>query len=279
VRFVVLHYRIAHSTAGEESLSGNFGHAYTQFADSGECAATGNARLLEFLDAHPGVRAVSSACLSYPRPSATGYVFFDLCILQDPLERLLSLYSLLRGGRGSDPEMRELAEASDLGRFLRYLIANRPDLVNDVQVQALSATGAYRCPPGPANLESALATMRDCSGLGLTSRWEASLTAIQYFWKPAFPTFRVDVIPGDASSVDLKKNLEHIEIACGRKLFRELLNLNQLDLELLRAAQEELARRFELVPDHAVHSHVAAYAAMDTPPRQAFRATRQARSH
>ena len=109
----------------------------------------------------------------------------------------------------------------------------------------------YTRPPGAADLARATATMLDASLLGVVDCFDESLVAGQFFWHPAFPKFEIAAAPANVTSErgsTLAGRCAEIENACGKSLYRELAALNELDLELLRRARAEVARRFRLVP-------------------------------
>jgi hypothetical protein len=189
--------------------------------------------------------------LRYPRPHAPGFVFFDLLFLRDPIDRLRSIYTFFRQGAATDDPLSQRAHEADLRGFLLELIDHHPHLANSPQVNMLATEGAYTRPPGPADLARATATMLDASLLGVVDCFSESMVAGQYFWHPAFPDFDIAAAPANVTAAPgstLEGRRAEVENACGKSLFRELSALNELDLELLRRARAEVARRFQLVP-------------------------------
>jgi hypothetical protein len=255
MRFIALHYHVfknAGSTLGvmlEQSFGDRLGH----FDLSDRDAQLNSDRLLAYLAAHPTLTAVTSHQLRYPKPTAPDCVFFDLCFLRDPIDRLRSMYDFFRQGEaGSDP-LRRLAHAGPLEQFLSGLVEHYPHCVNNPQVTFLATDGAYRRPTGPADLDRALATLMDMSFPGVVDCFDESVVAGQYFWQPVFPDFQTAAPPANVTSragSTLEERLEEVRQACGWPLYRELLALNELDIELLHQARHEIRRRFELVPHH-----------------------------
>jgi hypothetical protein len=256
MRFIALHYHIFKNAGStlERMLARSFGSALGHFEQDDRDVQLSAGQMLAYLAARPDLRAVTSHQLRYPKPAAPGYVFFDLCFLRDPIDRLRSIYDFCRqGAPGADP-LRALAHAAPLAEFLAGLAAHFPHVVNNPQVTFLATDGAYRRPAGPADLERAARTMREMSFPGVVDRFDESFIAGRYFWQPVFPDLQPAAAPvnvtGKAGST-LDERLEEVRRACGRRLYRELLDLNELDLELLRQTRREVRRRFELVPDHA----------------------------
>jgi hypothetical protein len=146
-----------------------------------------------------------------------------------------------------------LAHEADLRGFFRELLDKHPHIANNPQVNMLATDGAYTRPPGPGDLARATETMLDASLLGVVDCFRESLVAGQYFWHPAFPNFDIAAAPANVTcpaGATLAGRRAAIEKACGPRLYRELAALNDLDLELVRRARVEVARRFRLVPRH-----------------------------
>ena len=255
MRFIALHYHIfknAGSTV-ESLLERSFGDGLGRFESADRDGQFCADALLSYLEQHPDLQAVSSHQLRYPKPAAPGYVFFDVCFLRDPIDRIRSIYSYFRKGVSEDDPLCRLAHANSMGGFIAQLIDGYPHMVNNAQVNMLATDGAYRRPPGPADLERALRTMLDMSFPGVVDCFDESVMAGQYYWRPAFPGFQIVTKPANVSAQPgstLEQRMEEVRGACERRVFRDLLALNELDLELLRQARREVRRRVRLVPEH-----------------------------
>ena len=101
MRFLILHYHIFKNagTTVENLLQKSFPLSFARFEGDGRDAQLSAAELLEFVREHPELQAISSHHLRYPRPSAPGFVFFDLLFLRDPIDRLAFDLHLLPAGR------------------------------------------------------------------------------------------------------------------------------------------------------------------------------------
>ena len=98
MRFVLLHYHIFKNAGStiEDILDHSFGDRFATLETPVEGGIVSNSDLIAFLDAHPHVCAFSSHQIRYPMPLAPGYLFFDICFLRDPLDRLRSFYDYFR---------------------------------------------------------------------------------------------------------------------------------------------------------------------------------------
>jgi hypothetical protein len=255
MRFVILHYHIFKNagTAIENLLRSNFGARFAEFEGDGpDCQLSGRS-LVAWLEDHPEVQAISSHQLRYPKPEAPGFVFFDLCFLRDPIDRIYSIYTFFRKYPPQSDPLSVLAHETTLARFVAQLVERSPHLVNDVQVTMLATDGAYIRPPGEKDLGRAAETLLHMSFPGVADYFYESMVAGQYFWKPAFPEFDNAATPANVSrdpGSTLESRLATVRSACGKTLYEELERLNALDRELVLRARAEVARRFRLTPDH-----------------------------
>ena len=230
-------------TTIEEILARSFGH-FARLDNADPDRPISNAELLEFLERNPRIEAVSSHHIHYPMPRALGFLFFDICVLRDPLERVRSMYDYFREKSFPGYSLSDLANRTGPGEFLAELVERAPFHVNDVQVNLL-ANGEWDHPPREDDLERATRRMRTASFLGVVDRLAESLVAAEYALRPVFPTLDC-AQPAANVSPRPRPPLEEI---CDPPIYRKLRELNRLDTELLERARAEVMRRFEATPD------------------------------
>ena len=254
MRFVILHYHILKNAGStiEEILDRNFGERFSRLDTLSRDGDISNACLLSFLDANPHVEAVSSHQIRYPVPCSPGYLFFDLCILRDPVDRIRSMYDYFRAKPAAGDPVSESANRLGLGEFVACLVERFRYQVNDVQVKLLAHGIVDEPVPGKEDLEQAAARMLQTSFLGVVDRFDESLVAGRHLISPVFPGLDcaqppVNVTKGVGKT--LAGRIEKLRAACIPRVFDELLSLNDLDSELLSRAREEVERRFRMVPD------------------------------
>ncbi len=243
-RFVLLHYHVFKNAGStiEEILARSF---FEQFA---RLDVATSAEVLSFLENNPHIRALSSHQIRYPLPTAPGYVFFDLCFLRDPLDRIRSMYQYLREKPSAGEPVSDLANQTDLGGFIAGLVERLPEWASDVQVNLLAHRSVNDDPPQKEHLDLAIDTMLKTSWLGVVDRFNESLIAGQHFLIPVFPS--LDCVRSRPSTSRARK-FPSCRTFVPRRSTAELLRRNALDLELLKRARAEVKRRFEMVPDHA----------------------------
>jgi hypothetical protein len=244
VRCVLLHYHFFKNagTTIEEILAQSFGH-FARLDNPDPDQPTSNGELLDFLERNPLIQAVSSHHIHYPVPQKKEFLFFDICILRDPIERVQSMYTYFREKPFRGYALSDLANRTEPGEFFAELVEHAPFYVNDVQVN-LVANGEWDHPPGKDDLDRATQRIRTASFPGVVDCFQESLVAAEYALKPVFPTLNCAQPP---ANVSLRRRAPAKEI-CSAAVYERLLELNALDYELLDRARAEVRRRFESVP-------------------------------
>jgi len=206
--------------------------------------------LLALLNSNPHLKAVSSHQIRYPVPQVPGFLFFDLCFLRDPIDRIRSIYDYFRDKPGEGDPVSEYANRLSLGEFMAILIQEMPWYINDAQVNLL-ANGIVNDSPSAQDFDRAAAKMLRTSFLGVVDRFEESMIGGQYFLQPGFPELACWGVPtnttaGVGSTLEKRKSL--VKDACDSRTYAELLRLNAMDLKLVDLARAEVERRFRCVP-------------------------------
>jgi len=253
MRPVLLHYHILKNGGSSiiETLARSFWETFAAFDHPDLDAEITPRDLLSFLESNPRMQAFSSHQIFYPVPRAPGYLFFDICFLRDPIDRIRSIYDYFRAKPVEGETMSGLAYRRTLGEFTRRLVEEMPWTVNDVQVNLLASGLVHDQPRGTEDLAVATARMLETSFLGVVDCFDKSLVAGQCGLSVLFPALNCVHAPVNASAppgTTLAQRTEQFRKACDDDVYTELLRLNAMDFELLRRARAEVRRRFDLVP-------------------------------
>ena len=257
MRFVILHYHFL-KNAGmsiESMLHRSFGSFFSSIDTPERDGHISPDELLPHLRAHPQLRAISSHQIRYPVPCAPGFLFFDVCFLRDPLDRIRSMYDYFREKPSPGDPVSDFANAHPLGEFAASLIREMPWYVSDAQVNLL-ANGIANDVPAPGDFDRAAAKMLRTSFLGVVDCFEESLRAGQHFLQPVFPT--LDCTPetenvssgGDGTVAD---RIAMLREACRPDVFEELIRINSGDAKLVELARAEVHRRYSIANRESMH--------------------------
>jgi hypothetical protein len=252
LRFVILHYHILKNAGStiEDALDHSFGHRFARFDRPGRDATIRAAELLAFVRSQPDLAAVSSHHIRYPLPEARGILFFDLCFLRDPIDRVRSMYDYYRDKPADGDPVSELAGATDLGGFVAGMVRDFPLRIRNVQVNLIAAAGDSD-QPTPDDLEIATARMLGASFPGVVDLFDQSIATGQYFLRQVFPELDFSLPPVNVSQGlggTVESRTMRLREVCDSVVFDELLRLNDLDFQLVERTRAEVLRRAALVP-------------------------------
>jgi hypothetical protein len=255
MRLVILHYHIFKNAGStiEDILDHSFGERFAKLETPADAGLISGPELLRFFDARPNLRALSSHQIRHPLPQAPGYLFFDICFLRDPIDRIRSIYTYFRQKPNPSDPMSALANRASLGDFVAGMIRDFPLFVKNVQVNLLACTGDSD-EPEPRDLELAIERMLATSFLGVVDCFDQSVAAGMHALRCAFPELDCDrpaVNVSDGLRGTVASRIEKLRQACAPDVFEELLRLNALDRQLVDRARAEVLRRFELIPQPA----------------------------
>jgi hypothetical protein len=250
MRFVILHYHFL-KNAGmtiEDMLHRSFGSGFRSIDTPDRDGHVSTETVLSLLDQNPLLKAISSHQIRYPVPQVPGVLFFDLCFLRDPLDRIRSTYDYFREKPSPGDPVSDFATALPLGQFIRRLIDKMPWHVNDGQVNLL-ANGIADDPPTQQDFDRAVSKMLQTSFLGVVDCFERSLVAGQHFLRPVFPELNCAAEATNATAGlggTLEKRVAGVREACDAEVYAELLRLNAFDSKLVDLARAEVERRFKV---------------------------------
>jgi hypothetical protein len=251
MRFVILHYHIfknAGSTA-EDILDHSFGERFGTLDTSLDAGLIQTVDLIRYLEERPAIRAFSSHQIRYPLPEAPGYLFFDICFLRDPLDRLRSFYDYFRQRPNPANPISNLANANAPGDFVAAMMAEQALFVRNNQVNLIACAGDSD-EPGEADLDLATRRMMAASFLGVVDCYRESVTAGAEALRQAFPELDYARPPVNVSrglEGTVAGRIDALRKACRPEVYEELLRLTALDRELVRRARSEVLRRMGLV--------------------------------
>jgi hypothetical protein len=255
MRLVILHYHIFKNAGATilDILDHSFGERFAMLDTPVYEAVIPNPDLLRFLDARPGLCAVTSHQIRHPLPEAPGCLFFDICFLRDPIDRIRSIYTYFRQKPVPADPISDLANRAALGDFVAGMIRDFPLFVKNVQVNLLACAGDSD-EPEPRDLDLAIQRMLATSFLGVVDCFDQSVVAGAYALRRAFPELDCDRPPVNVSGGlqgTVASRTERLRQACAKEVYEELLRLNALDRQLVERARAEVLRRFRQATQRA----------------------------
>ena len=239
MRLVILHYHIFKNAGStiEDILDHSFGERFAKLDTPAGEGLISNPDLVRFFDARPNLRAFSSHQVRHPLPEAPGYLFFDICFLRDPIDRIRSIYTYFRQRPNPADPMSDLANRAALGDFIAGMIQDFPLFVKNVQVNLLACAGDSD-EPEPRDLDLAIQRMLATSFLGVVDCFDQSVAAGAHALRCAFPELDCDrpaVNVSDGLQGTVASRTEKLRQACSPEVYEELLRLNSSTASLWTA--------------------------------------------
>src|SRR5215469_9296561 len=199
-RQVVLHYHFFKNagTTIESALRQSFDVGLSHFDSDDPNAAIPNEALVAFLEAHPGVRAVTSHHLRPPKPVNDHFVFYDILFLRHPLARLWSTYHFYQRMEEGEDSLATAARNRSAADFFRLLIDEYPMHASNAQVNLIANAG--RKLPVSQDLERALALLVGSSTPGTAEAFDESLVVAEHTLGRAFGNIDFSYVAQNVSS-------------------------------------------------------------------------------
>ena len=249
--FVILHYHLFKNAGStfEDILDHSFGERFGKLETTADAGLISPGEVVEFLDARPTLQAFSSHQIRYPMPLAPGYLFFDICFLRDPLDRLRSFYDYFRQKPNPANPISALANSSGLGDFMAGMIRDQSLFVRNNQVN-LMACGGDSDEPNEQDLLLAIQRMRACSFPGVVDCFEQSVAAGTDSLRCAFPELDCARPPINVSrglEGTVADRIGEIREACTPEVYAKLLQMTDLDRQLVQETRTEVWRRFRKI--------------------------------
>ena len=244
MRFVILHYHILKNAGStiEDILDQSFGERFARFDHAERDATIFATELLAFVERQPGLSAVSSHQIRYPLPESANFLFYDICFLRDPVDRVRSMYDYYRKRPDAGDPVSDLANDTDLGGFVAGMVRDYPLQINNVQVNLIAAAGDSEDLTA-ADLELASERMLHASFPGVVDIFDESVAAGGHFLRQVFPELNCSMPPVNVSG----RSGGSVESRTDPDVFQQLVRLNTLDFELVARTRVEVRRRLALI--------------------------------
>ena len=252
MRHIIVHHHIFKNAGStlDSSLAVQFGTGFAHLEDEGNPVHAST--LVEFLDRHPDLKAVSSHNFQgqsfEPFLKDHGYRAFNLAMVRAPSQRLISVYKYLRGSEPSS-DLARLSQELDFRSFVQQLIEHYPHMIDSPQVNIIANDGFYGRAVSDIDLERACARYETFSLCAPVERYDEAMVVLEYFNSPVY-------LPTGLNMAYVRQNVsgslpgeDKLDALLGKDIYEWIARLHARDESLWRFANAELDRRISLVPD------------------------------
>lgn len=249
MRHVIVHYHIFKNAGSTfaTTLRRNFGPLYAEYEGRRPESQLSAADLVEYLQRHENVLAVTSHHLRPPKPDATGWLtVHDVLLLRDPMDRIRSMYDFYRTALPGNDQLTVRAKEMNQRSFLSFLMDVSPEIVTNPQVNLIANRGAKI--PEEEDLVRAAAIVRNAAVPGTAEEFNMCCATAESRLGAFFPNLDLSYVPENVTRgrrKTLQARQAEFEKMCGPQLYAQLLERNQFDARLHEVASAELHTRFE----------------------------------
>jgi hypothetical protein len=254
VRKIIAHGHIFKNagTTLDWALKRNFGSGFVDHRDDEPMRQEGAPYLLEYINARPELKAISSHHLCYPLPVTEQITVLPVYLLRHPIERVLSVYEYEKKQKGSTPGAIN-AKKMDIAEYVRWRLT--PDsgaTIRNYQVRYLS--GMHRFPRRPvteAEFDAALANAGNAL-VGLVEELDQSFVEFERILRDrGFTELDLAYVPQNVNAGRPSTATERVDVLrarIGDALFDELTEANQFDGKLYALTNTAMAERRQSDP-------------------------------
>jgi hypothetical protein len=248
MRLVLVHYHLFKNagTTIDGILARSFaGAAHGQIEGPEPWSTVSPQQLLDYVLTNPALQLVSSHQARLPVPTDPRVLFLPILFLRHPIDRFASVYEYERRQpvQSISPSA-IIARDNDLRTFAKWTIGQDATAVcrNYQVIHLADAQGDMRFARAThEDYLQALKRLKELPVFGLVDSFEESLLGLQQLLRPHIGAIDLDFIIENASpgrSRTLTERLDRIESELGSSLYRNLLEVNALDMLLYHEAQQ-----------------------------------------
>lgn len=251
MRSVIIHYHLfknAGSTV-DAILNRNFtGDEHGHIEGPHPWSTVSPDELLEFVIKNPQLRAVSSHQARLPLPRHADFTFIPILFLRHPLDRFASVYEFERrqSPDSTSPSVK-IAQNGGLREFAEWAVSRDATAVcrNFQVIHLAGIQGDMR--HARATHEDYLRALSALAALpffGLVEAFDESLAGLRELLRPSIGELESQFNIQNSSpgrSGRLQDRIQHIKTELGASLYRDLMEVNALDMLLYETAR----RRFQ----------------------------------
>jgi len=250
-RPVLLHCHLFKNagTTFDWSLSRFFGARFYEHHDD-EQMKRGRRYLGPFLKENHGISALTSHHVTFPLPFEDGLQVLPAVLFRHPLDRVGSVYSFERRQQSDTPGAKK---AKELG--LKEYVEWRMKKTTGATIRNFQTR--YFVNEDSADLtayhfEMAMEEIKNLSLIGVVERYDESMVVFEHHLATFFPYIDLSYIRQNVSSSRdncIENRIESTKRQLGERLFEQIVDNNNYDLEVHQIANKKLDQRIAQIPN------------------------------
>lgn len=261
-RKVILHYHLFKNAGSsvDHILATNFGERWTTVEGEHPWSVLGTDALADVIHSNPKLLAISSHTTRLPIPVLQNTVIYPIFFVRHPIDRVSSIYHFERKQQGANFSA-STARENDFSGYVQRMLNNLDNegiVLSNFHTVCLShaasgLTDLRQTKVDSFSLTEARAFLAALPAFGLVEHFDQSVQGLQKWLQKPFPGINFFPIRLNALAereAPLAIRLVRIKKELGSALYKDLLNINQYDLELYRYACQLFKQRTPPLSPH-----------------------------
>lgn len=237
-RKVILHYHLFKNagTSLDHILKQNFKTGWHTHEGSGRVWRTKD--IAEYLEQHPGIIVLSSHNALLPPPVLPDTMVYPVLFIRHPIDRIRSIYEFERQ-QIANTEGARMAKETDMVGYIKWRLNRKGDrsIRNFQSCRLALAVPEMEGGKKLGERERAMKAIETLPFVGVVERFDESLVRLQEWLQPVFP--HIDFKPTKANvtqkaEMTLEKRLEALKAEIGERVYGEVVEVNEVDLEVYK---------------------------------------------
>jgi hypothetical protein len=247
-RKVIIHKHLFKNagTTFDWSLSKNYGEGFYDHRDDKLMRQQGEPYLLNFLNEHPTIKALSSHHIWFRFSKNNDIELIPVYLLRHPIERIKSVYKFERIQQ-SDTHGAIMAKKLTFKEYVKWRMSSESNAtIRNFQTRYLSGIKGGKDLTN-FHFEKALAELETCSFVGVVDRYDDSMKLFEYEFKKIGIDIDLTYTPQNVTqsvkNIDVDDRVNQILGELGDMLSKEVLEKNKFDVEIYNIAKIKLINK------------------------------------
>jgi hypothetical protein len=245
IRQVIIHYHIFKNSGStiDSILKRNFQGNWLNFEGKNPWDTLDGKSILNYTYENTNVKVISSHHARLPVPESMDIKFFPLIFIRHPIDRVGSVYSFERRQPKNSPSLgAKIAQKNRFKEYVKWRLSEGNGCVIK-NFQTVHLAGREKdmriADANELDLRTVFDRLNKLPFIGIVEMFEESVSRMKAFLEPKFgaidASFSIQNKSFERKSF-LEERLEDIQIALGKKVYQELIQKNNLDMELYNYA-------------------------------------------
>lgn len=248
-KIIFLHFHIFKNAGStiDYILEKNFKSQHKYIEPSGSEFGVLQETIKCFLDKNKNVKSISSHSLRFPIIDFANYLFIEIISIRHPIDRIYSMFTYYQKINFLNVDKKIISDS--FPDFVYKIFRWTPYNVINPQTNILSNKANFFFPPSQYDLDKAIKIINKIKFLLTVDQFDKSLSVSQYFLQHTIGPFDIKYEiqnQSNQTNINLSDKLNKLKSLYPDE-YALMEKFNSLDIELWKAANQEINRRASFV--------------------------------